>query len=126
MRLREGMGFFLCSLGWALTALANPTLVTTHEFPRTGRPATGVMRASDGFVYVLTSAGGRFDRGTLSRVEPGGDLRTLVTFTGTAGSSLGTNPQGVLLETAPGVLYGATAQGGSSDPAPFFATSGAC
>lgn len=72
-----------------------------------GSPSGGLIQASDGNFYGLTSDGGTYGYGTAYRLTPGGVLTTLVSF--------GTNPPpvpppiwpyGKMLQASDGNLYG--------------------
>jgi len=66
-------------------------------------PQGGVILASDGNFYGVTTQGGRFDHGTAYRMKPSGSLTVIHDFTG--GPSDGVAPQG-LVQGSDGALYG--------------------
>ncbi|HEV2211231.1 MAG TPA: leucine-rich repeat protein [Verrucomicrobiae bacterium] len=79
-----------------------------------GTPSGGLVQASDGNLYGLTSNGGANDYGSAYKLTPGGVLTTLVSF--------GTNsppvyppiwPYGKLLQASDGNLYGVAGEDGT-------------
>lgn len=82
--------------------------VATGSYPR-----SSLMQASDGKFYATTTNGGFNDLGVLYQYDP-----VLAAFTKKydfAGYANGSNPVGTLVETAPGMFYGVTRQGGTYD-----------
>lgn len=105
-----GTVFKITSAG-VLTTLVNFT-GTTGAFPGTS-PNTNLLLASDGNFYGTTTSGGAGNFGTLYRIAPNGTFASLVSFTGTGGSFLGTTPSTNLVQGSDGSLYGTTTSGGS-------------
>ncbi len=78
-----------------------------------GRQPNKLVQGSDGDFYGTTKGGGAGDWGTVFKLTPGGELTTLVEFTGTAGSNKGQQPN-ELVEGSDGNFYGTTTGGGAS------------
>jgi uncharacterized repeat protein (TIGR03803 family) len=75
-------------------------------------PQAGLLRASDEALYGTTSSGGRYDRGTVFKLnQDGSGYLVLHAFSGEDGRDL----FGRLVEGRDGMLYGATIQGGTYD-----------
>lgn len=100
-----------------------PTLTTLHTFTGTdgGSPISGLLQASDGFLYGTTSEGGDLGIGTLFRLDPRaltttdpvtgwvtGAVERLHTFDGANGAT----PWAALTQGSDGAIYGATTAGG--------------
>jgi uncharacterized repeat protein (TIGR03803 family) len=85
-----------------------------------GRSSTnfGVIRASDGNFYGITTFGGSANFGTIFKVTPTGTITALVNFTGPNG----TYPLGALIQASDGNLYGTTSGGGGDANGHPFAT----
>jgi uncharacterized repeat protein (TIGR03803 family) len=94
------------------------TLTTLYSF--TGKadganPYAGLIQASDGNLYGTTSAGSRYNNGTIFRITTDGTLTTLHVFS--ARGRRGINTDGAealasLIQTNAGTLYGTTFEGG--------------
>ncbi len=72
-------------------------------------PVTGLIEASDGYLYGTTLQGGTLNRGVIYRIDLAGDF-TLLANVADAGMGLG--PWSELLEASDGKLYGTTQTGG--------------
>ncbi|MEO5914553.1 MAG: choice-of-anchor tandem repeat GloVer-containing protein [Luteolibacter sp.] len=95
-------------------------LTTLVEFTGTAgdakgwRPQAGLVQGGDGNFYGTTYSGGKFSSdgtrsyGTVFRMTPGGDLTTLVEFTGAGGDKKGSSPQAGLVQGSDGYFYGTT------------------
>jgi uncharacterized repeat protein (TIGR03803 family) len=71
---------------------------------------SGVIFASDGFLYGTARYGGLNDKGTIFKIRPDGtDFQKLYDFDGLNGE----DPSGGLVEGTDGTLYGTTTSGGS-------------
>ena len=81
--------------------------------PRGSNPVSGLTVGTDGNFYGVTQNGGTSSLGTIFQVTPAGVLTTLVNFTGTTGSFLGSSPRSALTLAADGSFYGTTATGGA-------------
>jgi uncharacterized repeat protein (TIGR03803 family) len=91
------------------------TALVSFDFTNNGaNPQAGLLLASDGNFYGMTSAGGPdpSQSGTVFRMTPGGVLTTLVSFNGVNGS---TPYYGALIQGSDGNLYGTTAAGGTNE-----------
>lgn len=75
-------------------------------------PKGALVQLSDGSLYGTTQTGGGGNFGTIFQITPAGVLTTLVNFSGTTGSTLGTTPQGALVVGDDGAMYGTTNAGG--------------
>ena len=79
-----------------------------------GRPApdlasqSGLILASDGYLYGTSYWGGSSGVGTIFRIDPSGGLTTVHSFAYADGA----NPAAALVEAADGNLYGTTTRGG--------------
>jgi len=92
------------------------TLTTIHHFGQGNNdgaePYAGLVLASDGNLYGVTSAGIGItnEYGTIYRIAPGGsNYQILYDFTNTTD---GANPRGGLLQGTDGAFYGTTDRGG--------------
>jgi len=89
------------------------TLQTLFSFgngPRGSRPTAGLIQASDGNFYGMTSSGGASGDGVIYKMTPDGIVSALHSFTG---GSDGQSPQGELVEATDGNLYGTLLLGGA-------------
>lgn len=79
-----------------------------------GNPYAGLVLGQDGFYYGTTTTGGTAGFGTLFRMSASAPyaFTTLYSFPGGSG---GAHPYGDLIWGTGGLLYGTTAEGGSSD-----------
>ncbi len=114
----NGLGtIFKITPAGSLTTLVSFT-GTTGAF--LGSAPHGVLAlGSDGNFYGTTGAGGALNLGTAFKVTPAGVFTTLVTFTGTIVSSLGSDPRGVILGSD-GNFYGVTESGGTANVGTIF------
>ncbi len=81
-------------------------------------PGGSLIRASNGLLYGMTSAGGASNYGVLFEYNPATNILTKkVDFSGTAS---GSNPYGSLVLASNGKLYGITCQGGTSGTGVLF------
>jgi uncharacterized repeat protein (TIGR03803 family) len=86
------------------------TVLHSFDNPTGATPHGGVIMASDGNLYGMTFAGGANAMGTLYSYDPGtGTYTSLYDFDSASGGS----PDGRLMETPDGLLYGMTGVGGS-------------
>lgn len=69
-------------------------------------PCGGLLQGTDGNLYGTTTAGGRYDQGTIFRMTPAGQLTTLHAF---AGPPDGADPEAALIQASDGNFYGTTA-----------------
>lgn len=93
------------------------TVLRSFDFsgaPDSAPPLSGVLEASDGYLYGATRYGGDADLGTIFKMSLDGTLTTVHSFMGTDGA----NPLG-LVQGADGSFYGVT-QGGAAGRGMFF------
>ncbi len=76
-------------------------------------PLGGLLLATDGNFYGITSIGGSANHGTVFQVTPTGALTTLYSFCALASCADGSNPTGTLIQAANGNLFGTTNKGGT-------------
>lgn len=75
-------------------------------------PSAGLIESlSLGSFYGTTSGGGATGHGTVFKYTPGGDMVTLVQFTGTTGAVIGDGPAAPLMRGSDGNYYGTTKYG---------------
>ena len=99
------------------------SVTTLVNFGRDGTPSAGLMQGSDGNFYGTTKGNGAFydnvdgtygyDSGTIFKMNPSGDLTTLVNFPS------GSNPSR-LIQGSDGNFYGTTSAGGSGGSGTVF------
>jgi uncharacterized repeat protein (TIGR03803 family) len=89
-----------------------------HTFDGTDgkTPTAGLVQASDGNLYGVTSAGGTNGIGTLFKITTAGVFTKLVDFTTTDGSS----PQVTLVQHTNGILYGEAKSDGKNGLGTFY------
>jgi uncharacterized repeat protein (TIGR03803 family) len=98
------------------------TFAVLHSFDgNDGKQTTaGLVQASDGSFYGVSSAGGTKGFGTLFKITPTGVFTVLHEFSSTDG----TNPEVTLLQHTDGVLYGETYSGGKFGRGTIFTWNG--
>lgn len=106
------------------------TFTTLHVFadddtqannPAEGKqPLSGLLQASDGNLYGVTSAGGYFGKGAVFSITTGGVFAKVgdlapPSLTGANGenSAFGSTPMAALIQGSDGNLYGTTTRGGT-------------
>ncbi|TAN37689.1 MAG: hypothetical protein EPN23_04020 [Verrucomicrobia bacterium] len=99
----------------SLQVQAAATISTLRAFTGTsdgGSPRTGLVQGDDGYFYGTTYTNGAYGKGTVFKVNSGGNLITLRHF----GSAIndGANPLATLLKGGDGYFYGTTYAGGSA------------
>ena len=77
-------------------------------------PSTKLLEAKDGFLYGTTSYGGSSNNGTIFRIRKDGTEYTVLRSFGGAPNDA-SNPNGDLLQTSEGLIYGVTYIGGSAN-----------
>src|SRR5580765_1317374 len=86
-----------------------------YSFPNNGLlpsgPSTGVIQATDGNFYGVTSESGPSNAGSIYRITPAGTMTVLANFSGTNGLS----PYENLVQASDGNFYGTTYFGGQSN-----------
>ena len=92
----------------------NFTKLHDFNFASGAYPRGSLVQAKNMLLYGLTSSGGDNGQGTIFSYNlTGGIFYKLHNFLNTAGSQNGANPNGSLVETADGKLYGMTYAGGT-------------
>jgi uncharacterized repeat protein (TIGR03803 family) len=82
------------------------------NIPQQGiHPFSTLARGADGNLYGTTQYGGTGNHGTVFRITSAGALSTVVEFTGSGATSVGSTPNGLILGSN-GELYGTTQTGG--------------
>ena len=79
-----------------------------------GTDPRGLMLTADGSFYGTTDVGGAYSGGTLYRITPTGEFRTLYNFCSQPNCSDGSFPRS-LMQARDGNIYGVTLQGGESN-----------
>lgn len=95
------------------------SFTSTGSAPGT-TPSSPLAEGTGGALYGVTHSGGSGSLGTIFRYVPGSGFSSLVSFTGTSGSFLGSNPRGGLVRGTDGHFYGTASNGGSSSLGSFF------
>jgi uncharacterized repeat protein (TIGR03803 family) len=127
-KLNWGKRTSVVFLLWATTVLALPaqTLTTLHTFKGTdgATPFGGLVQATNGDLYGVTSAGGANGYGTIYKTTLSGGLKTLYSFTSqnysTACGNVGLQCATVIFQATNGDLYGATPLGGTASYGSIF------
>jgi uncharacterized repeat protein (TIGR03803 family) len=87
---------------------------------------TGLMLATDGSFYGVTGFGGLYAGGTIFKITPSGNLKTVYSFCAlTPNCQDGNFPTGRLIQAFDGDLYGTTTNGGSNGGGTIFKIIGA-
>ncbi len=98
-----------------LHGFSNQRINATYPFGR-------LLRASDGYLYGTTYAGGSGDYGTIFRYDPAANTLTLLyNFTGYGAAGTGSYPQNRLIQAADGRLYGTCRWAGANGDGTAFA-----
>jgi len=118
-----------CGTIFEMTPEGKFTTLYTFHGPDGGNP-TGLMQASNGEFYGVTSSGGTGSScpsdytegcGTLFKINNGGNLRTLYNFCSLPNCTDGISPNGPLLQATDGKLYGTVGSGGTYGLGAIFA-----
>jgi len=99
------------------SAVQPPALTTLYSFAGSdgSYPQAGVIQASDGNFYGVTTEGGANGDGTAFEITSSGALTTLYSFCFQSGCTDGEGPYGELAQVSTGTIYGTTYFGGASD-----------
>jgi len=98
----------------------NGMLTTLYSFtgPTDGAsPSAGLIQATDGYLYGMTSTGGRSGGGTMFKITTNGVLSVIHSFTG---GYDGGNATARLIQGMDGSFYGTTPSGGSTGAGTLF------
>ncbi len=113
--LEQPDGFYatrVAALGlvrYPLTLDGCPEILHTFSGPDGFYPYGGMIKASDGFFYGTTQAGGTSGNGTIFRLAADGTHTVIHHFSGANGD----RPLGTLVQASDGHLYGTTIFGGA-------------
>jgi len=91
------------------------TYAVLHSFNGTdgANPRAGLLQATDGNLYGMTSYGGAYGYGSVFNITPDGTLTTIYSFCQQNGFCLdGSNPSASLIQASDGNFYGTTTNGG--------------
>jgi uncharacterized repeat protein (TIGR03803 family) len=80
-------------------------------------PTAGLVQGTDGNLYGTTPNGGAYGGGTVFKMTPGGELKTLYSFDCSQGCSDGAEPFAGLVQGTDGNFYGTTSYGGVNNTA---------
>ena len=106
----EGIGagtFFKMTAGGALTTLYS---FCAQSGCTDGEHPIGLVQATNGDFYGMTTLGGTTNQGTIFKITPSGTPTTLVNFDGTNGYA----PNAALIQATDGNFYGTTFEGGAN------------
>ncbi len=106
-------------VGTVFTLSAAGQFASIHSFSYSNdgaNPSGPLLPASDGYLYGVTTNGGRANKGTVYKVNRDGTQTVLAAFTGDNGAQ----PNGALVQGADGNIYGVTASGGASNDGTVF------
>jgi uncharacterized repeat protein (TIGR03803 family) len=84
-------------------------------------PQAGLLVASDGYMYGVTSAGGAYGFGTIYQYKPGAAFTKLFDLSAVPGALLGFNYATNLTQHTNGSFYGVTSELGSEGGGNFYA-----
>jgi uncharacterized repeat protein (TIGR03803 family) len=95
-------------------------LTTVYSFcAKTGCPdgsgPTGIMQATNGTFYGVTTSGGTYSSGTIFKIPASGKLSTVHDFCEQADCADGSDPIGVPMQGTNGLIYGTTFTGGPNN-----------
>jgi uncharacterized repeat protein (TIGR03803 family) len=99
-----------------LTSSGKYTNLHTFDGTDGKTPTAGLVQASDGNLYGVTSGGGANGIGTLFKITMAGVFTKLIDFTTTDGST----PQVTLVQHTDGILYGEAELGGKNGLGTFY------
>ena len=83
-------------------------------------PSGSLAQGTDGALYGISTGGGAIGDGTVFKITPAGQLRTLYSFCSQANCADGAQPQGSLTLRPDGHFLGATSTGGTSSAGTIF------
>ncbi len=104
-------------------------LTTLHTFctqtgcPDGQVPYAGLVLATDGNLYGVTSSGGTVGAGTIFKITTAGTFTSLYSFCSLAGCVDGNGPDGTLIQATNGDFYGTTFGGGTDSAGVVFSLS---
>jgi uncharacterized repeat protein (TIGR03803 family) len=117
------------STGTVFKLTPSGVLTTLHTFckqtgcPDGQIPYAGLVLATDGNLYGVTTSGGTVGGGTIFKVSPNGAFTSLYNFCSADACVDGKGPDGTLIQATNGVFYGTTFNGGTSDAGVVFSLS---
>ena len=109
---------FKMTTAGAFTLLVNLTGIVSTAYGSNVQAA--MIQGLDGNFYGACGSGGAAAFGTIFKMTPAGAFTTLVSFTGTTGAALGSNPLGALAQASDSTLYGTTSASGTGGNGTIF------
>jgi uncharacterized repeat protein (TIGR03803 family) len=102
------------------------TLTTLHSFDLSdgAYPYAGLVLATNGYFYGVTTGGGANGYGSVFEMTPAGKLTSLYSFCAKPSCTDGAYPMGALVEGTDGNLYGTTYGGGTYSNSTYCPNSG--
>lgn len=100
------------------------TFCTQLDCTKGSQPIAGLMQASDGNFYGVTTAGGNTGHGVVFRMTPNGTVAALYSFCSQSGCSDGSTPVGGLMQGTNGNFYGTANSGGTHGDGTVFTVTG--
>ena len=95
-------GLFSRGTVFRIDSAGNFTLLRSFDEPSDGgQPASGLIQASDGYLYGTTRAGGAFGSGTAYKIDSAGNFMVVHSFTDRKGA-----PNSNLIQADDGYFYG--------------------
>jgi uncharacterized repeat protein (TIGR03803 family) len=107
-------------LGTVYKIAPSGTLTTLHSFcsqtncPDGAHPSVGLVQASNGNFYGITSLDGPHGSGSVFEITPAGVFTTVYGFCAQRNCLDGSNPEAALIQGSDGNLYGTTESGGAA------------
>jgi uncharacterized repeat protein (TIGR03803 family) len=113
--------------GTVFSMTTSGTLTNLFNFPDCSTDCSslgvfpqGMIQATDGNFYGITSNGGLNGLGTVFKMTPSGELTTIYSFCSLAGCADGSGPEGGLVQGTNGNFYGTTSYGGVENDGTIF------
>jgi uncharacterized repeat protein (TIGR03803 family) len=120
-----GIGSCSSGCGTVFKITRDGAFTTLHTFngPDGMLPVAGLVQATDGNFYGMTTGGGSYSAGTIFTISPNGALDTLHSFCSQSNCDDGSAPFGALFQATNGTLYGTTSYGGKDNDGTVFSLS---
>jgi uncharacterized repeat protein (TIGR03803 family) len=113
-------GGYACGTVFKITLSGTLTTLQTFDYTDGIDPNGGLVQATNGELYGITSLGGANSScdngagcGTVFKISPGGKLKTLYSFCSQSNCADGYFPTSALVRDTNGTLYGTTYEGGT-------------